>query len=65
MKIALAVTAAAVALAMVLGGIGQAVVKAFFGASSTQPSTEALADIPQDYLALYRRILASSAGAAS
>ena len=54
MKIALAVTAAAVALAMVLGGIGQAVVKAFFGASSTQPSTEALADIPQDYLALYR-----------
>jgi cell wall-associated NlpC family hydrolase len=53
-KIALAAAAAVLALPLILGGIGQAVVKAFFGASSTQPSTEALADIPPDYLALYR-----------
>jgi len=53
-KIALAAAAAVIALPLILGGIGQAVVKAFFGASSTQPSAEALADIPPDYLALYR-----------
>ncbi|WP_285746950.1 bifunctional lytic transglycosylase/C40 family peptidase [Lentzea sp. NBRC 105346] len=39
---------------MLIGGIGQAVVKALFGSSSTQPSQEALADIPGDYLDLYQ-----------
>ncbi|MEV6831258.1 bifunctional lytic transglycosylase/C40 family peptidase [Amycolatopsis sp. NPDC051102] len=50
MKIAFA---AVVTVIMLIGGVGQAVVKAIFG-SSTQPSQEAIADIPADYLALYR-----------
>ncbi|GHH62420.1 C40 family peptidase [Lentzea cavernae] len=54
MKIALALAAVLIAVPLVLGGIGQALVKGMFGNSSTQPSQEALADIPGDYLALYR-----------
>ncbi|GAB3397655.1 bifunctional lytic transglycosylase/C40 family peptidase [Amycolatopsis echigonensis] len=55
MKIATAAVAAVIAILMLIGGIGQAVVNALFGSSSTQPSQEALADIPADYLALYRQ----------
>ena len=54
MKIATAVTAFAVAVSMLGGGIGKAVVDALFGADGTQPSQEALADIPADYLTLYQ-----------
>ncbi|MFC0107945.1 C40 family peptidase [Kibdelosporangium aridum] len=54
MKIAITAGAAIVAVFMLIGGIGQAVVNALFGSSSTQPSQEALADIPGDYLALYQ-----------
>ncbi len=55
MKIATAALSTLIAIVMLIGGIGQAVVEALFGSSSTQPSQEALADIPGDYLALYRQ----------
>ena len=48
--------------ASALGGIGQAIVKGLFGNSSTQPSQEALADIPGDYLALYQAAAAGLPG---
>lgn len=54
MKIAIAAVAAIIAVPILIGGIGQAVVKALFGSGSTQPSQAALADIPPDYLALYQ-----------
>lgn len=54
MKIAIAAIAVVIALSLLLGGIGQTIVKGLFGNSSTQPSNEALADIPGDYLALYQ-----------
>ncbi|MCP2249451.1 C40 family peptidase [Lentzea aerocolonigenes] len=54
MKIAVAAVAAIIAVPILIGGVGQAVVKALFG-SSTQPSQAALADIPADYLTLYRQ----------
>ncbi|WP_232376330.1 lytic transglycosylase domain-containing protein [Amycolatopsis aidingensis] len=54
MKIAIAAVAAIIAVPILIGGIGQAIVKAIFGSGSTQPSQEALADIPADYLALYQ-----------
>lgn len=54
MKIAVAAVAAIIAIPILIGGIGQAIVTAIFGDSSTRPSQEALADIPGDYLALYQ-----------
>lgn len=54
MKIAIAALAAIIAVPILIGGIGQAIVKALFGSGSTQPSQEALADIPADYLTLYQ-----------
>jgi cell wall-associated NlpC family hydrolase len=53
-KIAIAALAAFVTLPILIGGIGEAIVTAFFG-SGTQPSQEALTDIPPDYLALYQQ----------
>jgi uncharacterized protein YycO len=53
-KIAIAALAAVVALPLLIGGVGQAIVKGLFGNSSTQPSNEALSDIPGEYLALYQ-----------
>jgi hypothetical protein len=53
-KIAIAAITAVIVLPLLIGGIGQAIVKGLFGSSSTQPSKEALADIPSDYLALYQ-----------
>ena len=62
MKIAAVAVAAVIAILMLIGGIGQAVVNALFGSSSTQPSQEALADIPADYLALYRQATSACPG---
>lgn len=54
MKIATAALAALIAVPILIGGVGQAIVKALFGGGNTQPTQEALADIPPDYLALYQ-----------
>lgn len=54
MKIAVAAVAAIIAIPILIGGIGKAIATALFGSSGTQPSQEALADIPGDYLALYQ-----------
>jgi cell wall-associated NlpC family hydrolase len=54
-KIAIAALAAIIALPILIGGIGEGIVTALFGGGSTQPSQEALADIPADYLALYQQ----------
>ncbi|HUR09524.1 MAG TPA: bifunctional lytic transglycosylase/C40 family peptidase [Nonomuraea sp.] len=54
MKIVIGALTVIILLSLVIGGIGQAIVKGLFGGSSTQPSREALADIRADYLALYR-----------
>ncbi|MCE7011690.1 bifunctional lytic transglycosylase/C40 family peptidase [Kibdelosporangium philippinense] len=54
MKIASAALAAIIAFPILIGGIGQAIVTAIFGSGSTQPSQQALADIPADYLDLYQ-----------
>lgn len=54
MKIAIAGVAAIVAVAMQTAGIGRAVIEVLFGSNNTQPSQEALADIPGDYLDLYQ-----------
>lgn len=62
MKIAIAAVAAIISIIMLIGGIGQAVVNALFGSSSTQPSKEALADIPGDYLVLYRQATSACPG---
>jgi hypothetical protein len=61
-KIAIAAIAAVVVLPLLIGGIGQAIVKGLFGNSTTQPSKEALADIPGDYLALYQAAAPVCAG---
>ncbi len=53
---------AVVVIIILIGGIGQGVVKAVFGSSSTEPSQEAIADIPADYLALYRAAAAACPG---
>ncbi len=55
MKIAIAAIAALITLPILVGGIGEAIVTALFGGGNTQPSQEALADIPPDYLALYQQ----------
>ena len=62
MKIAVAAVAAIIAISMLIGGIGQAVVKALFGSNSTQPSQEALADIPSNYLTLYQQAVTACPG---
>lgn len=55
MKILAVTLVAAFAIPVVVGGIGQAMIGALFGSNGgTQPSRDALADIPSDYLALYR-----------
>jgi len=54
-KIAIAAIAALITLPILIGGIGEAIVTALFGGGNTQPSQEALADIPPDYLALYQQ----------
>jgi cell wall-associated NlpC family hydrolase len=54
MKIATAAVAALIAIAILIGGIGQAIVKVFVGGGSTQPSPDAFTDIPPDYLVLYQ-----------
>lgn len=55
MKIAVAAIAALIALPILIGGMGEAIVNALLGGGNTQPSQEALADIPPDYLALYEQ----------
>ncbi|MGW5722823.1 C40 family peptidase [Amycolatopsis sp. NPDC003865] len=52
---------AVVVVIVLIGSIGQGVVKAVFG-SSTEPSQEAIADIPGDYLALYRAAASACPG---
>lgn len=54
MKIAIAVVAALVAVTMQAGGIGRAVIEVLFDNDNTQPSPEALTDIPGEYLDLYQ-----------
>ncbi len=54
MKTATTALAALIAVPILIGGVGQAIVNALFGGGSTQPTQEALADIPGDYLALYQ-----------
>jgi cell wall-associated NlpC family hydrolase len=54
MKIAITAVTALIAVLILIGGIGQAIVEALFGGGSTEPTQEALADIPPDYLALYQ-----------
>ena len=54
MKKAIAAVAAIIAIPILFGSIGQAVVTALFGNGSTEPSKEALTDIPGDYLTLYQ-----------
>ncbi|GAB3474309.1 NlpC/P60 family protein [Amycolatopsis cihanbeyliensis] len=54
MKIAIAAVAAIIAIPILIGGIGKAIVSALVGTGGTEPSQAALAEIPNDYLALYR-----------
>lgn len=54
MKVATAVGAAVVVVVLLIGGAAQSVVKAIFGGGGTEPTKEAIADIPDDYLALYQ-----------
>ncbi|MEV6242497.1 bifunctional lytic transglycosylase/C40 family peptidase [Lentzea sp. NPDC051838] len=53
MKNAVAVITAVFAIPVLMGVVGASLVNALFGGASTQPSREALADIPPDYLDLY------------
>ncbi len=55
MKIAIAVIAFIVMIPILIGGVGEAIANALFGSSSTQPSQDAVADIPANYLALYQQ----------
>lgn len=55
MKIAIAVIAFIVMIPILIGGVGEAIANALFGSSSTQPSQDAVADIPTDYLPLYQQ----------
>jgi cell wall-associated NlpC family hydrolase len=54
MKIAVAAVAAIIAVPIFIGGIGKAIVSALFGTGGTEPSQAAIAEIPSDYLSLYR-----------
>ncbi|MEU0466662.1 bifunctional lytic transglycosylase/C40 family peptidase [Amycolatopsis sp. NPDC006131] len=54
MKIAVAAVAAIIAIPILIGGIGKAIVSALFGTGGTEPSQAAIAEIPNDYLSLYR-----------
>lgn len=55
MKIAIAAIAFIVMIPILIGGVGEAIANALFGSSSTQPSQDAIADIPANYLALYQQ----------
>ena len=54
MKIAVAAVAAIIAIPILIGGVGKAIVSALFGTGGTEPSQAAIAEIPSDYLSLYR-----------
>lgn len=53
MKNAVAIISAVLAIPIFVGVVGESLANALFGSGSTQPSKEALADIPPDYLDLY------------
>lgn len=54
MKLAITAVAAFIAIPIIIGGVGHAIVKALFGGGNAAPTPEALADIPPNYLALYQ-----------
>lgn len=54
MKIAIAAVAAIITIPILIGGVGKAIVSALFGTGGTEPSQAAIAEIPSDYLSLYR-----------
>jgi hypothetical protein len=54
LKIGAAVIAAILFIPMLIAGGVSGAISAVFGSGDSQPSATALADIPADYLALYR-----------
>lgn len=53
-KVAVAVIAALLLIPLLIAAGVSGAISAVFGSGSSQPSATALADIPADYLALYR-----------
>jgi cell wall-associated NlpC family hydrolase len=62
LKVGAIVIAAILFIPMVIGGGVSGAISAIFGSGGSQPSATALADIPPDYLALYRAAAAVCPG---
>ncbi|WP_086825912.1 bifunctional lytic transglycosylase/C40 family peptidase [Allokutzneria sp. NRRL B-24872] len=62
MKLGLAALAVIITITFVIGGIGNAVMNVLLGSGSSEPSHEALAEIPADYLSLYRAAASACPG---
>lgn len=62
MKIAVAVVAAIIAVPILIGRVGKAIVSAPFGTGGSEPSQAAIAEIPGDYLSLHRAAASACPG---